>query len=77
MAYYTEQDLEPVRQELLAHFQFNLHSQSPALEVARTAARILKDYGMQPRRSLCFKLAREAKGAWACEIQRTHMASQR
>jgi hypothetical protein len=70
MAYYTDSDLEPVRQELRAAFSIgNLYSHSPIIDVAHRASQILRDHGMQPRKSLCLMLANEARGWWACEIQ--------
>lgn len=69
MAYYTDDQLEPVRESLRNSFSIgSLHSQSSYREIASTAARLLGDHGMEARQSLVLMLANEARGEWVSRI---------
>ncbi len=68
MAYYTDADLRAVSDELLVHFDFDLTSVSTLPAIARVCAGIMRDHGLEPRKSLCLMLAQRAKLAWAARI---------
>jgi len=70
MPFYTDAQLEPIITELATHFEFDLTSVTPVPVVARKAAEIMRDHGMEPSKSLCLMLAKRAHVIWRAHIMK-------